>query len=66
MASGFWLFYASSFSCFDIISDVTFDPVEVMLTLFFFFSTGNILFAISLQNHMLQLHVLFSEKGILE
>lgn len=34
MASGFWLFYASRFSCFDIFSDMTFDPAEVMLTLF--------------------------------
>lgn len=34
MASGFWLFYASRFSCFDIFSDTTFDPGEVMLTLF--------------------------------
>lgn len=34
MASGFWLFYASRFSCFDIFSDTTFDPAEVMLTLF--------------------------------
>lgn len=34
MASGFWLFYASRFSCFDIFSDMTFDPGEVMLTLF--------------------------------
>lgn len=34
MASGFWLFYTSRFSCFDISSDTTFDPAEVMLTLF--------------------------------
>lgn len=34
MASGFWLFYASRFSCFDIFSDMTFDPVKVMLAHF--------------------------------
>lgn len=66
MASGFWQFYASRFSCFDIIPDMTFDPAEVILTLFFFFFLLGIFYLRSVLQAHVAVACVISEKGISE